>query len=351
MRKRVASVAVLAASALIAITGCSQTGSAEPGSAPSELVFSGWGGIVDEAMYEAAFDPYTEETGITVVNDSPLSAVKLKSMVEADNVTWDLTMASAVESVRYCGDLYEQVDMSRFDIDDFVPGTVAGCAIPHNYFSTAMVYDTKEFGDNPPTTLADFFDLDKYPGKRLFPEDGAEYGLEFALLADGVAPEDLYPLDVERALAKLDTIKSEIVFWKLGDEQVQAMEAGAVSMGIVWTGRGLQVAQNGGSFDVVWGTHVIGVTNLAIPKGTKNFDAVMDLLEYTLQPERQAKMNELVGYSAANLRAEPNLTEVQQHWDPLFGGKSVDVAFTPDYEFWAENLEGVQTAVSNWAIG
>lgn len=350
MRKRVLT-ALLTVSAL-ALVGCSQGGSSGgDGGETTELVFSGWGGLVDETLTKTAFEPFTEETGIAVQLDSPLSSAKLKSMVESNNTTWDLTMANPVETTRYCDDLYEPVDMTNINEDDFAPGTITECGIPNNYYSTALVYDKDLFGDDPPTTLADFFDTEKYPGKRLYPSDALEFALEFALIADGVKPEELYPLDIDRALAKLDTIKSDLVFWQLGDEQTQPMEAKAVTMGIAWTGRGLQVAQNGGSFDVAWGTHIIGATQFAIPKGTKHFDAAMDLIEFATSPEPQAEMNELMAYSAANLNAKPQLDELQQHWDPLFGGKSFDVAFLPDYDYWAENLEDIQTAYSNWAIG
>ncbi len=354
MRKRVVLTALLTVSAL-ALVGCSQGGSSGDGEGGSgdttELVFSGWGGLVDETLTKTAFEPFTEDTGISVLLDSPLSSAKLKSMVESNNTTWDLTMANPVETTRYCEELYEPVDMTNINEDDFAPGTITKCGIPNNYYSTAMVYDKDVFGANPPTTLADFFDTEKFPGKRLFPSDALEFALEFALIADGVKPEELYPLDVDRALAKLDTIKSDLVFWQLGDEQTQPMEAKAVTMGIAWTGRGLQVAQNGGSFDVAWGTHIIGATQFAIPKGTKNFDAAMSLVEFATSPEPQARMNELMAYSAANLNAKPKLDEVQQHWDPLVGGASFDVAFLPDYDYWAENLEEIQTAYSNWAIG
>jgi putative spermidine/putrescine transport system substrate-binding protein len=351
MRKRNALIAITAASAL-ALVGCAGgSGGDNEGAETTELVFSGWGGLVDEVITEVAFEPFTEETGISVLLDSPLSAAKLKSMVDANNTTWDLTMASTVETTKYCDELYEPVDMSNINESDFAEGTITECGIPNNYFSTAMLYDTEAFGGNAPTSLADFFDTEKFPGKRLFPTDAAEYALEFALIADGVTPEELYPLDVDRALAKLDTIKGDLVFWQLGDEQTQAMEAGAVTMAIGWTGRGLQTAQNGGTWDVVWGTHMIGATQLAIPKGTSNFDAAMRLIEFTTAPGPQTLMNEKMAYSAANLNATPQLDELEQHWDPIIGGADTPVAFVPDSQFWADNLEEIQTTYSNWAIG
>ena len=356
MSKRVAFTAVLAASVMVMVTaGCSQSGSDEGGGGsdkPDELVIAGWGGTFSDAMYKSVFDPYTEATGIEIIDDSPTDVAKLKSMVDADNVSWDIIMSNPVETNSYCDDLYEPVDMSKINADEFVEGTVTKCGIPFDYYSTAMVYDTKKFGDNPPTSINDFFDTEKYPGKRLFPEDALEFGLEFALIADGVAADQLYPLDVDRALAKLDTIKDDLIFWKLGDEQVQGMESEAGSMGLVWTGRGQQVAENGGSFDVVWGAHMIGTTQLAVPKGSKSFDASMDLIKYATSPEPQARFNELMAYSAANLNAEPKLSDVQQHWDPLSENRAPeDALFSADYDYWSEHLVEVRTAVSNWEIG
>lgn len=102
--------------------------------------------------------------------------------------------------------------------DDFIEGAVSECFVASDVFSTVLAYDKSKFPDGAPTKLADFFDQQKFPGKRAM-RKGAKVNLEMALMADGVAPGDVYamldtPEGLDRAFAKLDTIKKDVVWWE-----------------------------------------------------------------------------------------------------------------------------------------
>jgi spermidine/putrescine-binding protein len=102
---------------------------------------------------------------------------------------------------------FEELDLSKIDVDQYPEGTVSDCGIPSYFFGLTFVYNTETYKDNAPTKLSDFFDLEQFPGTRVLSPEFGNGIMEYALMADGIEPDLLYPLDIERALAKLDTIK------------------------------------------------------------------------------------------------------------------------------------------------
>src|SRR5690606_8967984 len=101
--------------------------------------------------------------------------------------------------------------------EDFLEGTVSDCFIPQIIYSFAFAYRTDAYQGEQPQTMADVFDLEKFPGKRTLQRSPVN-NLEWALIADGVSVDDVYdvldtPEGIERAFAKLDTIKREVIWW------------------------------------------------------------------------------------------------------------------------------------------
>jgi putative spermidine/putrescine transport system substrate-binding protein len=344
-------LAAAGVAALLFSSACSGGSDEASSSGKSQVVFAGWGGAFGDAMFKTAMTPWSEKTGVKVVDDAPFSFTKLRGMVDNGNVSWDMLMPGSLDTVKYCGSLLQSVDWSNLNKSDFLQGTPQKCGVPYDYSATVMVYNKKLFGDRPPTSLSDFFDLHKYPGKRLIPSSISENPLQFALIADGVSKHDLYPLDVNRALAKYDTIKDQLVFWSLGDEQVQQLEGENVAMGIVWAGRGQQAAANGAPYEAVWGTHVIDPTYLAIPTGAPHLNDAMKLIEYATSPEPQARFNEIIAYSAANLNAKPNLDEAHRAWDPVVTGSHHETAFDLNLDWLSANFDELQNKWVAWTSG
>ncbi|MCB1972693.1 MAG: extracellular solute-binding protein, partial [Geminicoccaceae bacterium] len=207
------------------------------GASAQEITVLGWGGAYSNSQIEAYHKPFTEKTGIKVISvDSDNPATPIKAQVEAGNVTTDVASVEIADAVRLCDEgLVEPMDASMLPpapdgtpaTDDFIAGTLSECMVPTDVFSTAIAYDETKFTNGAPETIADFFDLEKFPGKRGL-KKGAKTTLEMALMADGVPAAEVYdtlmtPEGVDRAFAKLDTIKSEAVFWEAGAQPPQLL--------------------------------------------------------------------------------------------------------------------------------
>ncbi|MBX9717611.1 MAG: polyamine ABC transporter substrate-binding protein [Microbacteriaceae bacterium] len=345
MRKTTQFGALAAVSALL-ISGCVADGG-ETAEGDLTLVFTSYGSAYQEAQNEAMLTPWAESVGATIVNDEPTSYARIQQMVDAGQIDWDVVDTEPFFPVANCGTLVEEIDFTNIDTTKFPEGTVSPCSIPILQYSTVMVYNTETYAE-PPTSYADFFDLENFPGVRSVPNWGAGGALELALLADGVAPEDLYPLDVDRAFAKLDTIRDSLVFWNTSSESQQALEDGTVDMSFVWSGRAYEAENNGATFEPVWENNLIAWATLSILKGSPNLEAAQSFIEYAATAEPQARFAELQPYSPANSDSAPDLDELQQKYnvaDPAIQELSV----VTDVDFWAENSTEIEEAWAAWS--
>jgi spermidine/putrescine-binding protein len=168
--------------------------------AQADVTVMSWGGAYGEAQTEATVKPFTAATGIaTMMVDSDNPATPIKAMVEANNVTIDVASLEYADAIRLCDEgVLEPIDIAALPAgadgtpaaDDFLPGAVTECGVSTDIWSTVFAYDTTKFPEGP-TTAADFFDLEKFPGKRGL-RKGAKAVLEFALMADGVPAAEVY---------------------------------------------------------------------------------------------------------------------------------------------------------------
>ncbi|BFL65930.1 extracellular solute-binding protein [Roseomonas mucosa] len=173
------------------------------------LVFASWGGAYQEAQKVCYCEPFAAETGARVVQDGPMNAARFRTMAESGAPDWDVVDVTINTLFTGTHDgLLEKIDTSVVDTNRIAPQFVHEYGIGCIAWSYNLAYNTKTFpAGRRPTTWADLFDTRKFPGKRTM-LDQPTANLEAALMANGVAPSDLYPLDVERALRKIDTIKS-----------------------------------------------------------------------------------------------------------------------------------------------
>jgi putative spermidine/putrescine transport system substrate-binding protein len=276
-----------------------------------EITVMGWGGAYTNSQIEAYHKPFTEKTGIKITSvDSDNPATPIKAQVEAGNVTIDVASVEIADAVRLCDEgVLETLDPAMLPAgadgtaatDDFIAGTLTECMIPTDVFATVVAYDASKFPDNPPTTLADFFDLEKFPGKRGL-KKGAKTTLEMALMADGVPASEVYatlrtPEGVDRAFAKLDTIKSEAVFWEAGAQPPQLLADGEVVMSTAYNGRifNASVAE-GKPFKIIWDGQVFEWEGWAIPKGAPNKDAAMEFIKFSTSTEPLAEAANWISY-------------------------------------------------------
>ena len=246
-----------------------------------ELTVVSWGGAYTKSQVEAYHKPFIAKTGAKINSEDYNGGIaEIKAQVEAGNVTWDIVDVELSDAIRACDEgLLETIDHASLPAgadgtpatDDFLAGTLYDCAVANIVWSTIYAYDSSKIADGP-KTMADFFDLQKFPGKRGL-RKGAKVNLEFALIADGVPASEVYdvlgtPEGVDRAFAKLDTIKSEVVWWEAGAQPPQMLADGEVTMTTAYNGRIFNaVAGEGKPFEIVWDGQIYDLDLWVIPKG------------------------------------------------------------------------------------
>ncbi len=281
--------------------------------AQADVTVMSWGGAYGEAQTEAHVKPWMAATGngaVMLDSDNPAPAVK--AMVEAGNVTVDVASLEIADAIRLCDEgVLEPIDAASLPAgadgtpaaDDFLAGAITECGVSTDIWSNVFAYDTTKFPEAP-TTAADYFDLDKFPGKRGL-RKGAKAVLEFALMGDGVPAAEVYavlstPEGVDRAFAKLDTIKDSVVWWEAGAQAPQLLADGEVTMTTAYNGRIFAAAVNEGKpFQIVWDGQVYENEMYAVPKGAPNKDLAMEFIAYATSTEGLRAQAQQISYGPA----------------------------------------------------
>ena len=332
-----------------------------------ELTVVSWGGAYTKSQVEAYHKPFIAKTGAKINSEDYNGGIaEIKAQVEAGNVTWDIVDVELSDAIRACDEgLLETIDHASLPAgadgtpatDDFLAGTLYDCAVANIVWSTIYAYDSSKIADGP-KTMADFFDLQKFPGKRGL-RKGAKVNLEFALIADGVPASEVYdvlgtPEGVDRAFAKLDTIKSEVVWWEAGAQPPQMLADGEVTMTTAYNGRIFNaVAGEGKPFEIVWDGQIYDLDLWVIPKGAKNLDTAMEFLKFSTATEQLAAQASYISYGPARKSSAPLVGKYhnkdidmgpQMPTDPA----NLANAAQSDFEFWADNADQLNERFNAW---
>jgi putative spermidine/putrescine transport system substrate-binding protein len=226
------------------------------------------------------------------------------------------------------------------------------CAVPTILYSTVIAYDTTALKDNAPTTIADIFDLQKIPGKRAL-QKNPFVNLEWALIADGVLVEDLYkvlntPEGVDRAFKKLDTIKSQIVWWESGAVPPQLLADKQVVIASCWNGRFYNaIKKDNKPFKIVWDRQAPDWDLWAIPKGGPKLDAAYRFIAFASDAQRQAEQTKHIPYGPASQDAVPNIApEILS--DLPTAPENMKTVLMTDQQFWADRGEELRERFNAW---
>lgn len=281
------------------------------------------GGSVTAAFRDAYYKPWSAKTGNTVVDDAfNQELAKIRSQVETKSLLWDVVSVTAINEATGCDEgLLEPIDWAKIlDPKDFEEvGGFGKCGVPNNFVSGGLVYDGNVIADDKaPKTWADFWNVQKWPGKRgmLY---RAEQTFEVALMADGVPPRDAMkvlaaPGGPERALKKLAELKPHIKWWKSGDESMQNILNGDVVMTFGWNGRVASANRaNKRNLKIAFGAgHVSGSQMIAVMKGTKKKALATDFVTFVSQPGPQAEFARAILYAPANAKAYPLMSAAEK---------------------------------------
>lgn len=258
------------------------------------------GGASGDSIEEAYIKPFTARTGVKVMRESPTSLGKLQAMVQSKNVTTVLVELGATNlfQARALG-LLEPLDWTKINPEPMFAEARQPDGFGYQYFSTIMAWPK---GAKPMTSWADFWNVKDFPGKRALP-DYPSYTLPLALLADGVKPENLYPLDVDRAFKSLVKIKGSVaVWWKAGAQSPQLLEDKEVQYAAAWSGR---IVGNQ-KLDYTYNQGLLQASYFAVPKGASaaEKEAAMGLLHEMSKADNQIKAAAIIPYTGPS----PNIT-------------------------------------------
>lgn len=276
---------------------------AGPVNAAEQITFVSQGGAYQEAQTKAILDPVAEKLGITVNQDSsPDAWPVIKTQTETGKPVWDVIDTPTKDCIRGGEQgMIEKLDFSKLPNVESMPAEYKSpYSVAYEFYSSVLAYNKEKFGDNPPKTWADFWDVKKFPGTRAL-RNHPLATLEAALLADGVPADKLYPLDVDRAFKKLEEIKPYIaVWWTSGAQSAQLLADGEVDMEMAWNGRVSAVVKEGMPIGYTFNEGFLQYTSLCILKGAPNLETGVKFINAALDPEIQANFPAYIDYGPAN---------------------------------------------------
>lgn len=319
-----------------------------------ELVVCSYGGSFQEAQRKAFFEPFEKETGIKIIEANWSGEyAKLKAMVESGNVTWDLVTVAENSIIErgIVDDILDTIDFSNINKEIFYDGALTKYSVGFDFFSTVMAYNSDAFSaENTPLSWKDFWNIEKFPGSRCLRKD-PRTTLEFALLADGVNKDSLYPLDLDRAFRSLDKIKKHIkVWWTSGSQPAQLLVDKEVSIATAFNGRIWTAAtKDKKPLKVVWSGGALDVDSWVIPKNSKNYQNAMKLIEYTCRPEVQKELTKYISYGPTIISAHDKLSPTVLNDLPT-SSDNIKQQFLFNAKWWAMNEKEIEEKWNIWLI-
>ena len=341
----------------------------------NSMTLVSWGGAYQTSQQRAYSEPYMEmhpEVQVIWDESSNEAVAKLRAMDEAGNITWDLVDVVASDAIRLCDeglameidhdDLLEPAPDGTPASEDFGDLIVSDCYIPQIVYSTTFGYRTDMVPDGvePPNDICDVWDLETYPGQRSL-EKRPINNMEWALLCDGVAKEDVYDVlatseGQEQALAKLDEIKDQVVWWSAGADTPQLLADGEVFMGSTYNGRLFSVIEEQDQpVAMMWDAQVFDLDGWIIPAGLPEdrLNRVLDFLKFATDTQRLADQAKYISYGPARQSSAPL---VGQHADlgiDMSPHMPTDPAnakntFLYNYEFWADYRDDIDAKFQAW---
>ncbi|SIS92924.1 ABC transporter substrate-binding protein [Phaeovulum vinaykumarii] len=338
--------------------------------AQAEVVVMSWGGAYGAAQTEAHVKPFIKETGIDArMIDADNPAAPVKAQTESGNVSIDVALVEYADAVRLCDEgLLEEIDPAILPpgsdgtpaMDDFLPGAVMDCGVSTDLWDNIVAYDSTHFPDEKPSSIADFFDLEKFPGKRGIKKNPKTV-LEMALMADGVPAAEVYdvlstPEGVDRAFAKLDTIKDEAIWWEAGAQPPQLLADGEVVMTTAYNGRIFNAAvEEGKPLVVMWDGQVYEHEMYVIPKGAPHLEDALKYIQFATSTEGLRAQAQYISYgptrrssNAGEILFKDGKTVMGPHL-PTYPA-NMENALETNFEFWVDNDTELNERFNAWLV-
>jgi putative spermidine/putrescine transport system substrate-binding protein len=274
--------------------------------AGESLVWVDGGGAYHDAVQKGVLTPWQDKTGDKITSVAGTDNAKLRAMVEVNRVVWDVYNGDNTWGTDVDAKWLAPLDYSVIPKDQILPGFATEYRVANMIYSIQLAYNTDKI-KTPPTGWADFFDLAKYPGKRAVMDYSAGGIFEIALLADGVPADKLYPLDIDRAIKKLNTIKPALVFWQSGAQSEDLVGSGEVSMVMTYNARAYdaKVVQKK-PVGYIFPGQILAAAYLTVPKGSQHVPEAMKLIAFAVSKEVNGSLTNYLPLGPSNKEVKPD---------------------------------------------
>lgn len=302
------------------------------------------GGSAEEGNRKSWYEPFKQETGIEIV-PVIFDTAKAKAMVKSGNVSVDIIVDVAPQMYVLAREgILEKLDKSKFsrtDLNDME--RVEDHWLARTIYATVLGYNKEVFSGNHPKSWQDFWNAQQYPGARILQDASAEYpNLEFALLADGVPMDKLYPLDVDRAFKSLREVRKNILkWWDSGAVAAQMLSDKTAAMGSIWESRINPLIVKGAPLAIEWNQAMRNPNGIGILKGAPNLELAYKAIDFGMSPKIQAAMAREVKAAPANRKAYQYLDEAVASTLSTYPAHA-KLGFLNNTDWWAQNIERVK---------
>ncbi|RWK79856.1 MAG: ABC transporter substrate-binding protein [Mesorhizobium sp.] len=319
--------------------------------ANTSLTVADPGGPYTSGFRKAFYDSFAAETGIEVVSvarDAEPTA-QFKSMVETKAYIWDVcTITLSARLILERDGLLDDLNIDPAATKDFMEGAVHPNFLGTDVYSTIFAFNQDVVG-TAPASWTDFWNVDAFPGRRSLRKNPIDT-LEQALMAGGVAPKNLYPLDIERAFASLDKIKDRVdVWWTGGAQTSQMLQGGEVDIVASWNARLQAAVDSGARAQLVWNQGLYSIEGWGIPSGGPKADAARQFVAFCARPDRQAAFTEDLTYGPTNLKAYETINQDRAKVLPT-SPENLKLMTLANEKWWEENRAAVTERFNNWLL-
>lgn len=330
--------------------------------AADSLTVVSWGGAYTHSQIEAYVKPYAKQTGIHLnVEDNDGGLARIRAQAESGNVNWDVIDLMLPEVEIGCDEgLLEPIDASLLApapdgtpaSEDFMDGTLHECGVGTIVWSTVLAYSTSRFGSEAPQKIEDLFDVGRFPGKRGL-RKSPEVNIEWALMADGVPPEEVYgvlstPEGIDRAFAVLDGIREDVIWWTSGAQPLQLLADGDVAMTSTYNGRLFNaIAAEGLPFETVWDGQVWDIDLWGIVRGSRNLKLAIDFIRFSTDTQRLADQTRWISYGPVRYSSAPLVPDDMKPHIPT-SPENFQRALQHDFRWWADYGDEMRERFDAW---
>lgn len=333
--------------------------------AGEELTVVSWGGVYVDSQKNAYGKSFEDKYGPTIVWEEYAGGLaEIRKQTTVGDVRWDVLDVFAHDAINGCdAGLFLELPAGFQEsmASDMIIAPPSRCAGPNNIWAWVAAYDAAAFDGRAPQSIADFFDLETYPGKRAiasFPQAN----LEMALVADSVSPADVYKVldtneGINRAFAKLATIQQHLTFWTSGEAPVDMLLGGDVVMSTAYSGRVASAVLSGrGNLGVIWDGQVLDTEWFVVAAGSSNRERALDFIRHASQPREQALLAKWIPYGPMRYSS----IEIIAKDEPWFSSSQNVLEMLPnrpqnlprsvvaDAHWWAKNNDRVAPLFAAW---